>query len=395
MRILGLLRACILGGLSICALSNFAFAAVKADERLQSRLKQEKSKLDELHEKIEKQEKKVSQADEREVSFLKSLSQVEDRLKLKEKELEAYKWDIQVNRNKASALSSEVEEMERLLEKQKLVLAKRLRLSYKEGSLFPVKVLFSADNVNDLLQRIKYLEMVTAYDTSIFHHYHEKLGELEAEKESLQQTQAKLLELEQEAISKKEGVRREKEEKANLLNKLKNEKKLALQARQELINASGTLNNLILGLEKKLETGEGLSFEESKGFMELPVHGIILNTIGKKRVRDYDSYIVYNGINIKVAKGTPVRAIHSGKVLFAGNLEGYGNLIILGHGNKFHSLYGHLDEIITSVGKKIRSGQIIAKSGDTGSLVGESLYFELRNLGKPVDPTGWFKIAKK
>ncbi len=395
MRISGILPACILCVFSLHVLSDFAFAAVKTDERLQSRLKQEKSKLDELHEKIEKQEQKVSQVDEKEVSFLKNLSQVDERLKLKEKELEAYKWDIQVNRNKASALSSEVEEMERLLEKQKLVLAKRLRLNYKEGSLFPIKVLFSADNVNDLLQRIKYLEMVTAYDTSIFHHYHEKLHELEAEKDSLQQTQAKLLELEQEAISKKEGVRREKEEKANLLNKLKNERKLALQARQELINASSALNNLILGLEKKLETGEGLSFEESKGFLELPVHGIILNTIGKKRDKDYESYIVYNGINIKVAKGTPVRAIHSGKVLFAGNLEGYGNLIILGHGDKFHSLYGHLDEIITSVGKKIRGGQIIAKSGDTGSLVGESLYFELRNLGKPVDPAGWFKMAKK
>lgn len=372
-----------------------AVAVDKTDERLQSLLKQEKSKLDQLKEKIERQEQKVSKVGEEEISFLKNLSQIEDRLKLKEKEMEVYKWDIQVNRNKVFTLTSDIKELEKLREKQKSILAKRLRMSYKEGSLFPIKVLFSADNVNDLLQRIKYLETVTAYDSSIFERYQEKLRALELERENLLQTQARLMELEQEAVNKKEEVRLEREGKASLLAKLKNEKKIALQARQELINATSSLNNLIMGLEKRLSSGEGLNFEEAKGVLPLPVQGAILNRIGKRKDSSYESYIVYNGINIKTPKGTPVRVIHEGKVLFAGPLEGYGNLIIVGHGEQFHSLYGHLDEIITAVGKKVRSGQIIAKSGDTGSLVGESLYFELRRMGKPIDPSGWFQMAKK
>lgn len=372
-----------------------AIAVDKTDERLQSLLKQEKSKLDQLKEKIERQEQKVSKVGEEEISFLKNLSQIEDRLKLKEKEMEVYKWDIQVNRNKVFTLTSDIKELEKLREKQKSILAKRLRMSYKEGSLFPIKVLFSADNVNDLLQRIKYLETVTAYDSSIFERYQEKLRALELERENLLQTQARLMELEQEAVNKKEEVRLEREGKASLLAKLKNEKKIALQARQELINATSSLNNLIMGLEKRLSSGEGLNFEEAKGVLPLPVQGAILNRIGKRKDSSYESYIVYNGINIKTPKGTPVRVIHEGKVLFSGPLEGYGNLIIVGHGEQFHSLYGHLDEIITAVGKKVRSGQIIAKSGDTGSLVGESLYFELRRMGKPIDPSGWFQMAKK
>lgn len=372
-----------------------AIAVDNTDERLQSLLKQEKSKLDQLKEKIERQEQKVSKVGEEEISFLKNLSQIEDRLKLKEKEMEVYKWDIQVNRNKVFTLTSDIKELEKLREKQKSILAKRLRMSYKEGSLFPIKVLFSADNVNDLLQRIKYLETVTAYDSSIFERYQEKLRALELERENLLQTQARLMELEQEAVNKKEEIRLEREGKASLLAKLKNEKKIALQARQELINATSSLNNLIMGLEKRLSSGEGLNFEEAKGVLPLPVQGAILNRIGKRKDSSYESYIVYNGINIKTPKGTPVRVIHEGKVLFAGPLEGYGNLIIVGHGEQFHSLYGHLDEIITAVGKKVRSGQIIAKSGDTGSLVGESLYFELRRMGKPIDPSGWFQMAKK
>ncbi len=372
-----------------------ALAAGKSSDDLQIQLKKEKDRLGLLKEKIGKQEQKVSQADEKETTFLQNLSQIEERLKIKEKELDVYKWDIQFNKNKTVTLSGDIQELEKMREKQQAILAKRLRMTYKEGNLFPLKVLFSADNVNDLMQRIKYLEMVTSYDSSIFQKYHEKLHELEMEKENLLQTRAKLLELEQEALNKKEEIRQEKEEKASLLLRLKNEKKMAIQARQELINASGALNNLISGLEKKLESGEGLNFEESKGYLYAPVTGDILNHIGKKRDRNYESYIVYNGINIKTPKGTPVRAVYEGKVLFTGSLEGYGNLIILGHGEKYHSLYGHLDEIITAVGKKVRSGQIIAKSGDSGSLVGESLYFELRQMGKPIEPTGWFRVAKK
>jgi septal ring factor EnvC (AmiA/AmiB activator) len=87
--------------------------------------------------------------------------------------------------------------------------------------------------------------------------------------------------------------------------------------------------------------------------------------------------------------------VFEGNVLYTGALEGYGNLIILGHGKDYHTLYGHLDEIIATVGKRVRPGQIIGRTGDTGSLVGEALYFEIRYKGKPIEPTTWFQRPKK
>ena len=86
---------------------------------------------------------------------------------------------------------------------------------------------------------------------------------------------------------------------------------------------------------------------------------------------------------------------YSGKVLYVGSLDGYGNLVILGHGEKYHSIYGHMDQILTEVSKNVRKGQIIGKSGDSGSIIGEALYFELRQGGKAVEPTAWFRLAKK
>ena len=136
---------------------------------------------------------------------------------------------------------------------------------------------------------------------------------------------------------------------------------------------------------------EGLDISDKKGRLAMPLYGKILNKFGKKRVKEYDSYIVYNGINVKATKGTHVKAVFDGKILFAGELEGYGNLVIIGHGNKYHSLYGHLDDINVSVDKVVKTGEIIGLSGDSGSLEGEVLYFELRRNGKPIQPLPWFK----
>ena len=90
-----------------------------------------------------------------------------------------------------------------------------------------------------------------------------------------------------------------------------------------------------------------------------------------------------------------MRSVFDGEVLYTGILEGYGSIIIIGHGKNYHSLYGHLDEIIASTGKTVRSRQIIGRSGDTGSLLGESLYFEMRHKGKPIEPTAWLSQSKK
>ena len=70
-------------------------------------------------------------------------------------------------------------------------------------------------------------------------------------------------------------------------------------------------------------------------------------------------------------------------------------MIIVGHGKDYHTLYGHLDRITVAANKVVKKGEVIALSGDTGSLEGESLYFEMRKNGKPIEPVRWFKTAKK
>jgi septal ring factor EnvC (AmiA/AmiB activator) len=98
-----------------------------------------------------------------------------------------------------------------------------------------------------------------------------------------------------------------------------------------------------------------------------------------------------NGIDIEVAQGTSITAVYPGNVVYTGWFRGYGNLVILDHGGEYYTLYGHAAEIKVTEGDDVRQGQTLGTVGDTGSLGGPRLYFEVRHQGKPVDPMPWLR----
>ncbi len=362
---------------------------------LQSKLLKEKNKLDRLRAKIKLQEKNFKSADKKENSIMRSLGGLDANLKLKEQELELLKWNMKMNKENAESLQKKISAAETAMNRQKVVLGKRLRAVYKEGSLFPLKVMFSAETINDVLRRVKHMETVAVFDVKLFSNYRERLERLKFQNAQLEETRRRLAFLEKDALEKRREISLDRTDKKRFLSKVRNSKVLATKARNEISRSRKKLNTIISGLEQRLEKGEGLKFSETRGFLEPPARGKLLNRFGRKRDKQYGSYIVYNGINIEAPKGGPVRSVFSGEVLFNGTLDGYGNLVILGHGDDYHTLYAHLDEALVSVGNSVRKGQIIAHSGDTGSLVGEALYFEMRHKGKPIEPTAWFKSFGK
>jgi len=366
------------------------FSKDKPESQVENLLKQEKSELEKLRSKIENQNRRLS-----EIGKEKTLRNLEDRLKLRERELKIYQYNIQVNEKQVQRSKEAIREHQQRLDQYQLVLKDRLRRIYKNGDMYLVKVLFSSDTFNQLLTRLKYMENVMAYDAAIFHDYIEQLEKLEQENAKLEKSQQSLILLEQKSRQKKQELEEQAKDKSRFLKKVKTQKNFVLQTRKELLKASENLNDLIGKLEEKLILDEGLSLKDMKGRLKYPVAGKPLNRFGKKWDERFDTYIIYNGINLGVKQGTPVRAIFYGKVLYTGFLEGYGNLVILGHGNKYHSLYGHLDEIQVETGQVVEEGRVIGKSGNSGSLVGDALYFELRHKGKPIQPTPWFQVAGK
>ena len=132
-------------------------------------------------------------------------------------------------------------------------------------------------------------------------------------------------------------------------------------------------------------------FLSSKGGLAMPVKGSVISKFGSRTGTDDNTFTFQTGIDIKAERGEPVRCVFRGEVLYADWLKGYGNLIVINHGDNYYTLYAHMEELFKKKGDLVEDHEVIATAGDTGSIRGTSLHFEVRHHGKPVDPLKWLK----
>lgn len=128
-----------------------------------------------------------------------------------------------------------------------------------------------------------------------------------------------------------------------------------------------------------------------KGLLQMPVKGKIASNFGKFTNEKFNLVGFRSGIDIQSRRGEPIRAVFDGSVVYAAWFKGYGNMIIIDHGNHYYTVYAHAEDLFKTKGATVTTGEVIATVGDSGSLKGPGLYFELRHHGKPIDPLDWIK----
>ena len=131
-----------------------------------------------------------------------------------------------------------------------------------------------------------------------------------------------------------------------------------------------------------------LSFVAMKGKLPWPTRGKLAKRYGASRVANK---IKWNGWLINTDLGSPVTAVHHGRVVFSDYLRGHGLLVVIDHGNAYLSLYAHNSELYKELGEWVNQGDLIAAVGDSGGLQDHALYFELRHKGNPVNPRSWLR----
>lgn len=135
-------------------------------------------------------------------------------------------------------------------------------------------------------------------------------------------------------------------------------------------------------------SGDSL-FEQLKGRLLMPVRGELAGRFGSPRS---DSGMSWRGLFIQAPAGREVKAVAAGRVVFADWLRGFGNLLILDHGDGFMSLYGYNESLIGRIGDPVKGGDTVATVGSSGGNTVTGLYFELRHQGRPFDPMGWLNL---
>ena len=176
-------------------------------------------------------------------------------------------------------------------------------------------------------------------------------------------------------------VRREKDE---ALSSTRGQREEYLHEVEGLLAQSASIAAKIRAAQSASVSSPSLvrSQASSSGYI-WPAHGILTSSFGWRWGR------MHEGIDIAVGNGTPVVSSASGTVIVAGWMGGYGNLVVVDHGNGVSTAYGHNTGVTVGVGQSVAQGQLIAYSGNTGHSTGPHIHFEVRINGAPVDPLGY------
>ncbi len=366
-----------------------------------SPLLEKQEKLKELKSRILKERQKAKEVAEQERSIAHQLIRIERELKLKTAELQELEAKLDKSGERLRRLSREIAEIQGKLQKAKLLLARRLRALYKQGPLGGVRFLFSSDGFTETALRIKYLMTVASQDRRLISDYTAISSELQEKRKELEAYKAEIARNQALAREKRQEILEEQRVRRLLLARVREEKAGHLAALKELEKASQELQSLIARLKaeeaaarRKALQGEGRPLDGSafatlRGKLPWPTEGVLTSTFGRREHPRFKTVTFNKGIEIKAPEGREIVAVHNATVLYADWFKGYGRLLILDHGGGYFTIYAHASELLVKAGDRVSKGQVIARVGDSGSLEGPKLYFELRYQGKPQDPLAW------
>ncbi len=259
---------------------------------------------------------------------------------------------------------------------------------YKAGNVSYLKVILGSNGIEDFEHRLFYLRKIAEHDLALFNQAAVLFNREKQEQDKLLEESDRLKSTRRNLEKDLSSLARRKHSRDLLLASARDKKEKYTRLIRELELSSARLITLIDALSRQAETGDS-AFPMLKGALKSPVSGQIVVDFGKNRNARFNTYTLSSGITIRSAEGTPVRSVYKGKTLFADWFRGYGRIIILDHGSGYYTLYGHLSAIHVEVGQEVDTDELIGLAGDSGSLEGAALYFEIRHHGKPIDPRPW------
>ena len=182
------------------------------------------------------------------------------------------------------------------------------------------------------------------------------------------------------------ALRSEREARSGHLATLENELVSRGQERQELLDAANRIRNLIAELQERIDFGTGADFAEYRGRLPWPVDGSLRHAFGSPRA---ETNVTWQGIFIATQGGSEIRAVHAGTTIYRDWLKGFGNLMVIAHGDHHLSVYAQADSFFKSVNDPVEGGEVIGVTGASGGAREQGVYFEIRVDGAPENPQGW------
>lgn len=301
---------------------------------------------------------------------------------------------------------SDSRKVRRQIEARQAQVGALLRARYFTGDQRLLKLLLSGDNPNRIARNLTYYEFVFQAQTQLIRELHDRMEQIAILERRARDADAALANLERQAQAERATLVATAAERRKVLASISRQISGQRREIKTLQRDERRLSRLAEELAKALrseppprrpgsrnervpDAADSGPFSRGKGSLRLPVRGELVGRFGAPR---QGTALTWKGILILAPEGEEVRAVAPGQVVFADWMRGFGNLLILDHGENYLTIYGYNEAVLKTVGETVHAGDVIATVGATGGVGTSGLYFEMRHEGKPFDPLTWVSL---
>lgn len=362
------------------------------------KIKTAKQKAKDVSHKLEKQKAALQTFTEKEVAVINSLNETDIALNNARKRVSVLRSELASLEKEIQEATNTFNDIRKKIKTSEDYASNRLVAVYKLNLLGKMNVLVSAESINDFFQQKITMEQILAHDAEVWEKLVKNKDRLQRLLDRMNAQKTKKLLLETNLNKQIDIMSNENKKRSKLLLNIQSKKKLRLAAIDALKQTEAALDRTIRSFgqsfsraSNKVKNISPGVFRSFKGLLKMPVKGKIIcffgrHTNGQRKIVKFKT-----GIDIKADRGEPICSVYDGQILYSSWFKGYGNMIIIDHGNHFYTVYAHAEELFKIKGDYVEAGEVVATVGDTGSMIGPKLYFELRHHGKPINPLEWLK----
>jgi murein DD-endopeptidase MepM/ murein hydrolase activator NlpD len=361
-------------------------------------------KRKQIHRKIEHLQGKVSHARKQKAVLTSEISRITGRMRFLRSQIGSASAELDTLQtrlarherilNKLNASYTRQTELLKTYRKEysraETLLQRRLVSIYEEGRPDPVTVVLSSHSLSSMMDGIAYTRSVTNQDHAVaadVMHARDHMAVLQAATQKNRRhalAEAKTVaDAAWHTRETRDALARHRDDLSTAASRKHQALSVVTESEKSYLNEIAGLQAASARLENRLRSSGSHGSGVSSSGLIWPVNGPITSPVGERWGR------MHEGIDIGVGYGTPIEAAASGTVVYAGWESGYGNFVVIDHGNGLATAYGHQSQIAVSNGQAVSQGQVIGYVGCTGHCFGPHLHFEVRVNGTAVDPLGY------
>ena len=365
-------------------------------------LRYQNDAINKMKKEIEELSSKLRKANINETTTSKRITNLDEEIALVNKLIQSLKKEETSNRNKVNVLKDRIKSKEDELELLRTRYEQRIINTYQKGRVSDLEKVLSSTSWRQAVYRTQYLKIISSIEQKMTKDIENTLLAINKDKLKLESLLRQSISLKRDKQKQMTSLRKMRIKREKELNRIRQDKSALANYMQEKSAGVKQLESIIKKVledkarsereerirqqQQALKTKE---FNLLKGQLPWPTEGRVISKFGKQWNSRLKTTTDNPGIDIKGQPGSPIRSTMSGVVTTITYIRGYGTTVIIDHGGGFYTVYSHVTNIQTQVDSEVRSGDVIAYMGDSGSINGSKLHFEVWGKGQKLDPEKW------